>query len=660
VTNSLEKVPQELKARPQWVSWKLEPGKDNKITKVPYRPQNPRWKASSTNSETWGTFEQAQGAVKINGIAGIGFVFSPKDELTGIDLDHARKFKMAEIFPWAREIIRRFDSYTEESPSGTGFHIWVKGKLPPGEGNQKNLPDGGKIEVYDVGRYFTVTGNHLEGTPATIKERDKELKAFHAEVIAKPKTPPKTPGPTPALNMADSEIIAKFQSADNVTKFNRLMAGDTSEYGGDDSRADLALCALIGFYTQDPVQIDRIFRTSRLYRDKWDSRRGDSTYGANTIQKALNDLTEIYQGSYQSKPKDRPQERKEKTAGLDSDPEQDYDRLEREAIQSEPEPEKPKLLGGILELNELASIVVPERKKYLDPWLMESSINMICAPRGTGKTMLGVSVAGAAARGASFGPWGAGESVNVLYLDGELVLSDLQERANYFRQDSYPSKFYVYSTHQFNLLGLPNANLSDETWQKEMTDLLKYLNVKLWFIDNIASLTPGIDENLKHAWDPINQWFLQLRFAGISTVFLHHTGKEKAQRGTSGREDNIDISIMLEFPKGYHKEDGCRFVAKFEKARIRQRDLHLIADTEFALEVDEDNVHTWTYKNVKLGNKKTILEMLDQGMTQKDVAETLSLDKGYVSRIKTQAEKDGYLSANGKLTQTGYVFAHSS
>jgi hypothetical protein len=328
--------------------------------------------------------------------------------------------------------------------------------------------------------------------------------------------------------------------------------------------------------------------------------------------------------------------------------------------QSPPKDPKPRIIEGILELQKLVALELPERKKYLDPWLMESSINMICGPRGIGKTMLAFSIGESVARGASFGPWAAGESVNVLYLDGELVLADLQERANYFKKDVYPSKFYIYSAHHFNHMGLPNAILSDETWQKEMTDLLKYLKVKLWFVDNIASLTHGIDENLKHEWDPINQWFLKLRFEGINTTFLHHAGKEKLQRGTSGHEDNIDISIMLDWPKGYHKEDGCRFVAKFVKARIRQRDLHLIADTEFALVVDENNVHTWTFANLKVENKKAVLELLDKGLNQTEIAKILGISEGYVSKIKSQGEKDGLITPNGKLTQSGYVFIHSA
>jgi DNA-binding transcriptional regulator LsrR (DeoR family) len=52
--------------------------------------------------------------------------------------------------------------------------------------------------------------------------------------------------------------------------------------------------------------------------------------------------------------------------------------------------------------------------------------------------------------------------------------------------------------------------------------------------------------------------------------------------------------------------------------------------------------------------------MIDQGMTQKDIAESLGLDKSYVSRIKSQAEKDGHIGANGKLTQSGYIYIHGA
>src|SRR5262249_59536187 len=81
------------------------------------------------------------------------------------------------IAPWAREIVAALDSYTEVSPSGTGLHSFVCGKLPLGGRRH------GRIEMYDRDRYFTVTGDHLEGTPAAIEERTTELAALHARVF---------------------------------------------------------------------------------------------------------------------------------------------------------------------------------------------------------------------------------------------------------------------------------------------------------------------------------------------------------------------------------------------------------------------------------------------------------------------------------------------
>jgi len=163
ITPDLEKIPPELKALPQWVVWREEI-REGKKTKVPYQPRNPKRKASSTKPDTWGTFEQALNVAKTNGFGGIGYVFSVEDPYCGVDLDHCRDPVTGEIAQWAWEIIRRLNSYTEISPSGTGVHILIEGTVPPG-GNSKGLPGGGKVEMYSQGRYFTMTGHHLGGTP---------------------------------------------------------------------------------------------------------------------------------------------------------------------------------------------------------------------------------------------------------------------------------------------------------------------------------------------------------------------------------------------------------------------------------------------------------------------------------------------------------------
>lgn len=153
-------VPAELKELLQWVGWRYEQrdGKP-KPAKVPYNPMTGQ-RASTTDSSTWGTYEQAIEAL-INGhgnkhYAGIGFVFTAEDPYVGIDLDKCRDPKTGVIEPWATGLIRFMNSYTEVSPSGTGVHIIVKGKLPEGQRRR------GNVEVYDRARFFTMTGDQLE------------------------------------------------------------------------------------------------------------------------------------------------------------------------------------------------------------------------------------------------------------------------------------------------------------------------------------------------------------------------------------------------------------------------------------------------------------------------------------------------------------------
>jgi hypothetical protein len=179
-------------------------------------------------------------------------------------------------------------------------------------------------------------------------------------------------------------------------------------------------------------------------------------------------------------------------------------------------------------------------------------------------------------------------------------------------------------------------------------------------IDNLASLASGINENKKHEYDPINQWLLDLRFAGISTIILHHESKEGKQRGTSAREDNLDISIQLKKPKDYFAEDGARFTVHFTKSRVRTKDLNLIADTEFKLDQNENGQAEWIYKDVKAERKIEVLQLLDEGYVQKDICETVGYSKGQVSKIKSWAIKEGYLSKQGKLTPSGFQYIHST
>jgi len=206
-------------------------------------------------------------------------------------------------------------------------------------------------------------------------------------------------------------------------------------------------------------------------------------------------------------------------------------------------PKKKTLEDVILTTQDFSAIQLKEKREFLDPWLKENSINLISGWRGSGKTWKALSILEAVADEKTFGPWKCKSSVPCLFLDGEMPQEDIQERIKGLRLDkSMKNPLYIYSDAQANQYGLPRAHLAKESWRTKMKSLLIARHVKLWVIDNLASLASGLDENSRKDWDPINQWLLELRFAGIATIMLHHTNKDGGQRGTSAREDNLDIS----------------------------------------------------------------------------------------------------------------------
>ena len=139
---------------------------------------------------------------------------------------------------------------------------------------------------------------------------------------------------------------------------------------------------------------------------------------------------------------------------------------------------------------------------------------------------------------------------------------------------------------------------------------------------------------------------------------LHHTSKSGDQRGTSAREDNIDTSIILKRPFDYTPEDGARFIVHFSKTRVNTSELSLVQDVQLQLIKDEYGQLAWQWGNMKRENKKEVLKLLDEGVSQMEIKDLIGLSKGYISKIKKEAIKDKYLTRENKLTQTGFHLVH--
>jgi hypothetical protein len=233
-------IPMELRALPHWVVAAAD--------KVPLSPRTGQ-PASVTDPSTWATFEEAVRT----GMKHIGYVLTEWDPYTIIDLDN-KPAKPCTPEQWARhqKILEAFDSYTERSTSGTGYHIVVKGRIPAGVHRDN-------VEVYSSSRYMICTGDVVRNSPIT--DHQQLLDVLYGEM---------KPADTVELTdrdsiMEDMEIVEMAMRAANGDKFNELCAGDWASMGYESqSEADFALLSIFAYYTLDNDQVRRLFRMSKL------------------------------------------------------------------------------------------------------------------------------------------------------------------------------------------------------------------------------------------------------------------------------------------------------------------------------------------------------------------------------------------------------------
>jgi putative DNA primase/helicase len=292
-----------LTQRPIWVNWKLEP-KGDKLGKMPYSPTTGD-RAQSNNPATWGTLEAARGAVNGNGQIGCEFGIKsydnyvewcndeeenptpltplPREALQGldptgavlVDFDHCRNAETGEIEPWAVDKVRALNSLTEISQSGEGLHVLCWG-TKPGDRCEVTRPPGSthpeaEIGIYAHGRFVALTMKWLPGFPTELQEREAEVHALYHELFppkkktAKSATETKKATTASEVNSTDSAVLRKARRRPG---FKLLEQGDISEYDGDDSRADAAYCFHLAYVGAKHDQIERLWRASKLDREK--------------------------------------------------------------------------------------------------------------------------------------------------------------------------------------------------------------------------------------------------------------------------------------------------------------------------------------------------------------------------------------------------------
>ncbi len=241
---------------------------------------------------TWTTYSEAMAAYRLNKeYAGIGFVFSTDDDIMGVDVDGCLNAD-GTLTDTGTNAVRHFgNSYCEVSPSGTGIKFLINAALPSDKSGKKNPKL--DVEAYQSGRYFTVTGRRWPGSPSEIGEKQADLNEWFASVFSKRGPEDKKANkPTGTIFAGVTEIVDKASAAKNGDKFRQLWVGDCSQFGDDQSSADLSLYSMLVLWCgPDHRLIDECFRASGLTRDKWTERED---YRSATIQKAIDGCNDFY------------------------------------------------------------------------------------------------------------------------------------------------------------------------------------------------------------------------------------------------------------------------------------------------------------------------------------------------------------------------------
>ncbi len=261
-------VPKEMKQLNCWVCWAKEE-RNGKTTKLPKNPKT-GGNASTALSGTWATYTEANRYYldHAGDIRGIGYVFTESNSIIGIDIDNCIKHGQI-ISEELREIVGRCSSYVETSPSGTGLHIYIKGKWKEVGGRKNNkIGNGMAIEVYPSSRFFTVTGNAFGGI-RPLAEDQEFLDEIYDQFFAVKK---ETAGLLPARvgDLGVEPVYVKRLQARLENKHSWLsMLWQGNHTKKSESEADMALiCRLLKLCDGDEDSVKKLFMASPFAQQK--------------------------------------------------------------------------------------------------------------------------------------------------------------------------------------------------------------------------------------------------------------------------------------------------------------------------------------------------------------------------------------------------------
>jgi predicted DNA-binding protein YlxM (UPF0122 family) len=207
---------------------------------------------------------------------------------------------------------------------------------------------------------------------------------------------------------------------------------------------------------------------------------------------------------------------------------------------------------------------------------------------------------------------------------------------------------------------LINPELQKDIWpsiatEKGREQIEQHLNdVSLLVLDNLSTLSLNVAENEADAQDPIIEWLISLRKRNISVLQVHHAGKGGKQRGTSRREDILDVSIELARSANYDRETGAQVEVHLTKARgIYGKQA---ASYEATLIPTADGGLEWATRRLEDKRIEQVMELRKQvnpdtgkPYSIRDIAYELDLTKSTVGNLVKRGEQKGLEESTARL-----------
>jgi putative conjugative transposon DNA recombination protein len=323
-------IPNDLKREDRWCLYKIIQ-REGKNTKLPIMPNEKP--AKSNDTSTWHSYEDCKKALSQHIGDGLGFFLG--DGYLGIDIDKvtedmAEYFKDTNANSMTADFLRNISTYAEISPSGTGLHFIAKGNVPGERKRYKNL------EIYDEGRFFTVTGNVIKDKDRSkVIEIESELKPLYEKYMPKPKVVSKENRKIPSITFynTDRDILEKLFNKGYFSysgeDLRQIYNGNYQSYFNSQSEADFFMLQRLLYYTGNINEAISLMERSGLNREKWYKRRSGTNYLGYIAQKAFNGMGTFYDWDRENRYKRRNEHRNKTTTNYQKSNKEDKSDMKR-------------------------------------------------------------------------------------------------------------------------------------------------------------------------------------------------------------------------------------------------------------------------------------------------------------------------------------------